>query len=85
MKKYLVLFTGVFMFSACCAAPVRQVDMYGESPNYYVSIKSYPRHNSYHPIVVRPIPPKHIVHTPPPPKPLKPSKPSPKPHHHAHW
>lgn len=81
MKKYLVLFTGVFMFSACCAAPVRQVDMYGESPNYYVSIKSYPRHH-YHPIVVRPIPPKHIVHTPPPPTQFKPSKPNPSPHHH---
>ena len=78
MKKYLVLFTGVFMFSACCAAPVRQVDVYGESPNYYVSIKSYPRY--HHPVILRPAPPKHIVPTPPPPKPHKPSKHN----HHFH-
>ena len=80
MKKYLVLFTGVFMFSACCAAPVRQVDVYGENPTYFVSIKSYPRH--HHPVVLRPAHPKHIVHTPPPPKQFKPSKPNPSPHHH---
>ena len=77
MKKYLVLFTGVFMFSACCAAPVRQVDVYGESPSYYVSVKSYPRHH-HHPVFLRPAPPKPIVHTPPHVKPLTP-------HHHFHW
>ena len=67
MKKYLVLFAGVFMFSACCAAPVRQVDMHGG--DYYVSISSYPRHH-HHKVIV-PIRPKHhkyIHHAPKPPK-----------------
>ena len=77
MKKYLVLFTGVFIFSACAAAPVRQVDLYGENSNYYVSIKSYPRPH-HHPVVIQLARPKHIAHTPPPPKPSKP-------HHHLHW
>lgn len=73
MKKYLVLFTGVFMFSACCATtPVRQVDVYGENPTYFVSIKSYPRHHihHHHPIIVWPAHKKHIVPAPA------------KPHHH---
>ena len=69
MKKYLVLFAGVFMFSACAAAPVRQVAVQGE--DYYVSIGSYPRPHVHHPVVIRPIPlkyPKHIHHAPRPPK-----------------
>ena len=74
MKKYLVLCAGVFMFSACCAAPVRQVAAQGE--DYYVSIGSYPRPHIHHPVVIRPIPPRHsrhIVHK------------SPKPPHPSHW
>ena len=70
MKKYLVLFAGIFMFSACAAAPVRQVAVQGD--DYYVSIGSYPRHHHiHHPIIIRPIPPrhhKHIAHAPKPPK-----------------
>lgn len=66
MKKYLVLFTGVFMFSACCATtPVRQVDVYGPEISYQVSIKSYPRHHiHHHPVIVRPAHKKHIVPAP---------------------
>lgn len=73
MKKYLVLFAGVFMVSACAAAPVRQVAVQGD--DYYVSIGSYSRPHVHHPIIIRPIPPRHprhIVHTPP------------RPPHHSH-
>jgi len=75
MKKYLVLFAGVFMFSACCATtPVRQVDVYGPDISYQVKIRSYPRHHihhHHHPIIIRPARPKHIA-----PSPVGPS------HHH---
>ena len=73
MKKYVTLFVGLFMVSACAAAPVRQVAVQGD--DYYVSIGSYPRHYIHHPIIIRPIPPRrprHIVHTPP------------RPPHHSH-
>ena len=75
MKKYVTLFIGLFMVSACAAAPVRQVSVQGEG--YYVSIGSFtrPRLHIHHPIVMRPIPPRrprHIVHKPP------------RPPHHSH-
>ncbi len=69
MKRYLVLFVGVFMFSACCAAPVRQqVDLRGN--DYYVSISSYPRHHHHKKVIVpvRPRHPKPFPHAPKPPK-----------------
>ena len=65
MKKYIVLFTGVFMFSACCAAPVRQVGLHGD--DYYVSIRSYPHHHTHHKKVIVPFRPRHpkpIPHAP---------------------
>ena len=67
MKKYLVLFAGVFMFSACAAAPVRQVAMQGD--DYYVSIGSFVRPH-HHKVIVpaRPKHHKHIHHAPKPPK-----------------
>ena len=74
MKKYLTLFVGIFMVSACAAAPVRQVAVQGD--DYYVSIGSYPRHHHiHHPIIIRPVRPRHprpIVHMPP------------RPPHHSH-
>ncbi len=78
MKKYVTLFVGLFMVSACAAAPVRQeVDVRGEDFSYHVSIGSFPRHHHihHHPIIIRPIPPRHprhITHKPP------------KPPHHSH-
>jgi len=69
MKKYLVLFMGIFMFSACCAAPVRQVSLRGD--DYYVSISSNPYHHHHHKKVIVPVRPrhhKHISHAPKPPK-----------------
>ena len=70
MKKYVVLFIGLFMVSACAAAPVRQVAVRGE--DYYVSIGAYHRphhHHIRHPVIIRPIRPKPIVYVAPkPPK-----------------
>ena len=78
MKKYVGLFVGIFMFSACCAAPVRQVDMHGG--DYYVSIKSHPRH--HHHRVIVPVPPRPIVHIAPRPPHSSHSPHSP---HQPHW
>ena len=79
MKKYLVLFAGIFMFSACAAAPVQRVDLRGD--DYYVSISSYPRHHIHHPVIIRPARPKHHKHiAPKPPRPPHPSQPPRQPH-----
>ena len=75
MKKYVGLFVGIFMLSACCAAPVRQqVDLRGE--DYHVSIRSYPRHHTHHKRVIVPFRPRHPKHVPHAPKP---------PRHHSPW
>ena len=69
MKKYVTLFIGLFMVSACAAAPVQRVDLRGD--DYYVSIRSYPHHHIHHKKVIVPIMPRHHKHIVPAPKPPK--------------
>ena len=80
MKRYIGLLASVFMFSACCAAPVRQqVDLHGQDVSYHVSIRPYPRYHTPRYIVFRPIRPRHIHKPPRPPRPPKP------PQHQSPW